>query len=289
MIRRRTMIGTALTLGAVLFSATLALRFVTEQMKRSSLFFPARYPEGMWKLESLPVRPTEHAFRTPDGVRLHAMLFRAENPVATAIWFHGNAGNISNRAGVASQLAMRGVSVFLFDYRGYGRSEGTPAERALMLDSLAAYDFVRADLGEDPRSIVLYGESLGGAYAAYVAARRPARCVVIENSFPSLSAMAAHHYRGTPFSMIVRRSLTTLDWLNSARIPVLVMHGTEDEVVPFSLGMQLYSGLTVPKQFLRSEGASHSEIPDREGERYYSTVVAFIRTETTTKYARPAR
>lgn len=268
---------TALALGTVLVLAAVALIFVVEEMKRSALFFPDRYPVGDWDFSQLAVRPAEHVFHTPDGVQLHAIAFRAARPIATMIWFHGNAGNVSMRAEIAAQFAARGVSVFLFDYRGYGRSEGTATERRLMIDSLAAFDFVRENLEDDPRSIVLYGESLGGAYAAYVAARRPAKCVVIESSFPSLSAVASHHFPLMPFGLAVRKSLTTLEWLNRAGIPVLVMHGTADEVVPFSLGMQLYDSLHVPKQILRSDGAGHSEIPWREGDRYYETVVAFIK------------
>lgn len=270
--------NSAVGFATAVISLDAGFRSLTEKLVGAALFFPDRYPSGAWDFSRLPLRPSEHVIRTPDGLRLHAIHFAAAEPIATIIWFHGNAGNISTRADLAAQFASRGVSVFLFDYRGYGRSEGTPTERGARIDSLAAYDCVRGTLTDDPQSIVLYGESIGGPFAAYVASRKPARCVVIESSFPSLSAMAAVHYPFTPFRFFVRKSLRTLEWLNRARLPVLVMHGTADDIVPLQLGMQLYGGLEVSKQLLCSEGAAHCEIPYWEGERYYSTIISFIRS-----------
>src|SRR5262249_26030800 len=162
-------------------------------------------------------------------------------------------------------LAQMGLSVFVFDWRGYGRSEGEPSETDLYRDAIAAYDFAHERLGRD---IVLYGESLGGPYAAYVATKRYARCVVIENSFPSLRAVGNAVY--PPFGFFAPLAMRTTAWLNEAKRPVLVMHGKRDEVIPFRLGQQLFDDLRVPKAMLVSEMAGHCEIPTVERDRYYS-------------------
>ncbi|HXI12304.1 MAG TPA: alpha/beta hydrolase [Thermoanaerobaculia bacterium] len=246
-------------------------------VKRTSLFYPERYPAGNWEVGRLAVRPDDHFFPSGDGTRLHAWSFRATDPSApTLIWFHGNGNNISERGTHAARLAQKGLNVFLFDYRGYGRSEGVPTEAALYLDSIAAYDFVADALSRPRPSIAVYGESLGGAYAAWVARERPVRCVVIENSFPSLQSVGRMIYPNVPLHLYVRKSLRTLDWLNDAGRPVLVMHGARDTTLPISLGRELFAALRVPKRLLISETAGHCQIPSLEGDRYDREVLAFV-------------
>jgi fermentation-respiration switch protein FrsA (DUF1100 family) len=265
----------------VLLAALVGIALMAEWLKRSSLFFPDRFPIGQWNTSPLAVQPREFTFRAPNGLKLHAWYFDAAVEGAPLmIWFHGNAGNLSDRGGTASEFAARGISVLLFDYRGYGRSEGRPTEHGLYEDSLAAFDFAVSELQADRRRIVLYGESLGGPYAAHVAARRGGCCVIVENTFPSLVAMARVLYPYAPFAFFVSRSLRTADYLNEAKLPVLVMHGRRDQVIPFRLGEELYRELRVPKEMLVSEQSGHSEIPVMESARYYDTVGSFIRRNT---------
>ncbi len=275
--------------------AFLILYLYAQLVRRTSMFFPSKYPVGIWNASALPVRPQDVEFTTSDGVRLHGWLFRGsdvEPPLrrlepaesrlhVMLVWFHGNAGNITERAPMAAEFARRGISVLLFDWRGYGKSEGSPSESRLFRDALAAFDFARAHA---EGAIALYGESLGGPYAAYVAAHRSARCVVIENSIPSLAAIGNTLYRPLPMGMFAPFALTTTRWLNQAGVPVLVMHGKRDQVIPFSLGMELYNGLRVPKELLISETATHCEMADAEPERYYETVTRFV-----VSGARPSR
>ena len=272
----------------ITLAIVLVLLFAYAQLvRRSSMFFPAKFPEGNWKTAAQDVH-----FLTSDGVRLHGWFYRAAGVEPALrrlahsprlgpadggthvllIFFHGNAGNITERAPIAEELARRGVSVLLFDWRGYGKSEGTPGESALFRDALAAYDFAHAE----SHNIVLYGESLGGPYAAYVATKRKARCVIIENSFPSLAAIGNALYHPVPLGYFAPFSLMTTRWLNEAGLPVLVMHGKRDEVIPFQLGMDLYNGLRTRKELLVSETAGHCEIASVEGARYYDALLQFI-------------
>lgn len=261
-------------IAATALFAILAVYFFAQYLRRTSMFFPAKYPEGLWDTAALPVKPEEHWITTPDRVRLHAWLFRARDKNAPVlVYFHGNAGNIGERAAIAANLASRGVSVLLFDWRGYGKSEGTPTEGALYTDALAAYDFART-INHD---ISVYGESLGGPYAAYAAATRGAHAAIIENSFPSLSELGDTLYAPLPLGWTARRALTTARWLNQANVPVLLMHGKRDQVIPFKLGQSLYSQLRCKKEMLISDTAGHCELAGAEKERYYEAVTRFVK------------
>lgn len=247
-------------------------------LRRTGMFFPDRYPTGQWDRENFLIQPSEHTFTTSDGVTLHAWQFTSTQPNAPVmIWFHGNAGNLTDRAEMAQEHAKRGISVFVFDYRGYGKSEGKPSESKLFIDSLAAFDYVRSRGAKD---IALYGESVGGPYAAWVARERKGlvSAVVIENSFPSLKDIGNALYRPLPLGWAAPFALRTTDWLNDAGVPVLVLHGTRDAVIPYALGKKLYDGLRVPKEMFTSH-AGHCEIPLFEPGRYYTTVNRFVRKE----------
>ncbi|HEX9160454.1 MAG TPA: alpha/beta hydrolase [Thermoanaerobaculia bacterium] len=269
------MIRLLATAAVVAVVAAVALYFFAQHVRRGSMFFPLRYPEGFWDTSSFAVQPEEQWITTRDGVRLNAWLFRSRDANAPLlVYFHGNGGNIGERGPIAANLAARGISVLLFDWRGYGKSDGIPAENALFIDAIAAYDHARK-LTSD---ISLYGESLGGPYAAYVAKERGAQSVVIENSFPSLAELGNALYAPIPLGWTAPLALTTARWLNAAGAPVLVMHGKPDQVIPFKLGMSLYQQLRVPKELLVSETAGHCELANAEQQRYYDTVTRFIKT-----------
>jgi uncharacterized protein len=266
---------------AVAVAAVVGWWLLLHGMKNSTLFFPERYPSGFWDMRSLPVQPAEHWITTPDGVRLHALLFTATGDTwsPTVIHYHGNGGNLSHRAPIAAELALRGVNTLLFDYRGYGRSEGRPTEKALEVDALAVYDYVARDLGVSSGDIALFGESLGGAYAAYAASRRPVRCLVIESSFPSARAVAQTIYPLGPLLFPLNGSLPTSEWLSKTNAPVLVFHGREDEVIAFRLGQALYDSIDSEKEFLEIPGAGHNDIIDVGGDALFDRITEFVRRE----------
>lgn len=264
----------AIVVVVILFLA--AIYGIAFYLRRTGMFFPDRYPIGRWDVKAFVIEPSEHTFLASDGVKLHAWLFRATDAHAPIlIWFHGNAGNITNRADIAAELAKRGVSVFLFDYRGYGRNEGVASESKLYLDSLAAFDFIQKS---DGKNIILYGESLGGPYAAYVAReRKGARAVIIENSFSSLKDLANAIYAPLPLGWTAPLAMRTSTWLNEAGLPVLVLHGKRDNVIPYRVGRKLYDDLRVPKQMITSDASGHGEIPVLDPARYYEAVTKFSR------------
>lgn len=253
----------------------VAILVFAQFLRRTGMFFPDKYPTGRWNVNEWMIVPAEHSFQADDGVTLHAWWFAAKEPDAPVmIWFHGNAGNLTDRAEMCAEHARRGISVFIFDYRGFGRSGGRASESKIFRDSLAAFDYVRQRTKND---VVLYGESVGGPYAAYVAKeRKKVRAVVLENTFPSLREMGNAIYKPLPLGWTAPFAMRTTAWLNEAGAPVLVMHGERDEVIPYALGHKLFDGLRVPKEMLTSH-AGHCEIPLFEANRYYDTVARFVK------------
>jgi fermentation-respiration switch protein FrsA (DUF1100 family) len=233
--------------GLVALVAVASGRLVLDNL----IFFPDRL------MPPTPPGVADRFFTTADGVRIHAWYVAPPGAVATLVWSHGNAGNIANRAGILFELAARNLAVLAYDYRGYGRSEGTPDEAGVYRDSEAAYDAVRGD-GVAPERIVCFGESLGGAVSIRLATERPCAGVAVVATFPSLREVARFHYGlagaavGNRFDAIGR--LTHLD------VPLFVAHGDEDEIVPYELGERLFAAAAEPKRFLRVRGATHNDV-----------------------------
>jgi pimeloyl-ACP methyl ester carboxylesterase len=236
------------------------------------MFFPDRYPSGDWDTTRYAIAPQDVLFPSRDGTNLHGWLFRAATTphAPLMVFFHGNAGNLTDRAPVSAELARRGISVLVFDWRGYGKSEGTPREERLYDDALAAYDFA----SKIEPSIAVYGESLGSPFAAWVAKHRRVRCAIIDSGFPSLMAMGNAHY--FPLGYFAPRAMRTAAWLNDANVPVLVIHGKRDDVAPFALGQSLSDSLHGRKEMLVGETSGHCELESRAPQRYYETVTRFI-------------
>lgn len=220
-------------------------------MLENMIFFPDRW------MPPAPPGVTDRFITTADGVRIHGWWASPPNATAALLWSHGNGGNIGNRAEILLALAARGVAVLAYDYRGYGNSEGSPDEAGVYRDSEAAYDELRA-LGAPPERIVCFGESLGGAVAIRLAAERPCAGVAVVASFTSLREVARVHYGlaglaiGNRFDAAAR--------LPHLRVPLLVAHGDQDEIVPYELGERLFAAAPEPKRFLRIRGATHNDV-----------------------------
>lgn len=217
------------------------------------------------------------AFRSVDGTELHAWYFQHPAPRVHVLYCHGNAGNITGRIEIARQMFRLGASVFLFDYRGYGRSEGSPTEAGILQDARAArQEFAR--LAEIPTAeIVLVGRSLGGAVAVDLAAREGARGLILESTFTDLPAVASVHYPFLPVRWLLRTRLDSIAKILDYSGPVLQFHGTADRIIPVEIGKQLFA--VVPgiegkdKELFLWEGGDHNEQPPPE---YYEVMDRFF-------------
>lgn len=195
---------------------------------------------------------------TADGERLDAWFVPAPQSDAVALILHGNAGNMTQRMDTIAMFHRMGYGVLIFDYRGYGRSTGRPSEEGLYEDAQAAWQYLTRERGIAPGQIVLFGESLGGAVAAWLAARERPGALVLSSVFTSAPEVAADLYPWLPTRWLVRLRYDTRAALARIRCPVLVAHSPEDEIIPFRHGRLLYDAAPEPKAFLRLAGG-HNE------------------------------
>jgi len=170
----------------------------------------------------------------------------------TVLFFHGNAGNISGRVPIGKQLHDLGYNVLLVGYRGYGESTGAPSENGFYRDAEAAWRYATEEQGTAPSDIVLLGRSLGGAPATWLATQVTPRALVLESAFTSVPDVAAHHYPFLPARWLSRIQFDNLTRIRDLDMPIAVIHGTEDEVVPFSHGRQLFEAASEPKHFVET-------------------------------------
>lgn len=196
----------------------------------------------------------ELALETADGVRLHAWYVKARERRGVVLFFHGNAGNISHRLDALAQFARLGYDTLIFDYRGYGRSEGTPGEEGTYRDADAAWDHLVRARGVDPADVILFGESLGAALAARQAAQSRPRALVLLSAFTSVPELGQELYPILPVKWLAKIRYPTAEYLAGVRAPVLVAHSRDDEIVPFRHGERLFALAPEPKRFLAMSG-----------------------------------
>jgi fermentation-respiration switch protein FrsA (DUF1100 family) len=224
------------------------------------IFFP-NYPDrldGDWHPRSLPVE--DIWLTTSDGVKLHAWWIPRDNAKFTFLAFHGNASNIANRAPIYEFLRDSPANVFALEYRGYGHSEGKPSESGIYRDAQAAYDYLVNTKGIDRKTIISFGQSLGTAVAANLAAHRQVAAVVLEAPFPSASRMARRVFWFLPgASLVVYGQFDTQSRLKEIHAPLLIVHCNQDPVIPFEFGQQVYDSALPPKTFVQINGSCHEE------------------------------
>ncbi len=271
---------------ALVVAMLVAVIVLARLVENSMIFFPARYPAGEWNAEAVGARDV--FFDAADGVTLHAWWFEA-NPLAggeartepldssaVLLFAHGNAGNLTHRAGHARAFAREGISVLIFDYRGYGRSEGSADEAGIYRDIDAAFAFLTGEWGIASDRIVLFGRSLGSAPASRLSTRVPHAALVLVSPLPSAKRMTRRMFIGLPMDLLIRSRFPVVDWVADRSTPLLVVHGDRDEVIPLAYGREVYEAAAEPKRFLSLPGAGHNDILSAGGRDYVETVAAFV-------------
>ena len=192
--------------------------------------------------------------KTPDGVSLHGWYISAGQSRGTVLFLHGNAGNISHRLDSIEMFHRLGYSTLIFDYRGYGNSGGTPTEQGTYRDAEAAWRYLTEQRRIPSCRVVLFGESLGGAVAAWLAAREKPATLVIASGFTSVPDLGQKLYPYLPVRWLARIRYDTRESLRAVTAPVLIAHSPEDDIVPFEHGQALFAAANPPKQFLELAG-----------------------------------
>lgn len=186
-------------------------------------------------------------------------VWRAEPTVQgapTVLYFHGNSGNISTRSARYREIIDSGYGLYAPTYRGYAGAEGQPSEAALVGDALEHFD----RLSKETRDIVIHGESLGTGVATALAAQRDAQALILEAPYTATVDIAAESYPWLPVSLLMKDQFRSRDWIEQVSEPVLIIHGTNDAVIPFEHGQALFDRAGDPKTFLAVEGAGHSDL-----------------------------
>lgn len=194
----------------------------------------------------------------PDGNKLAAWLITATDAHGVILFCHGNGGNISHRLELARLFQRVGFSTLLFDYRGYGQSTGKPSEQNTYEDAVAAWDFLTIQKKIEPAKIVIWGESLGGGVASWLASSRLAGALVMQSTFTSIADMAQELYPIFPARVLTRIKYRSKENLSRVKIPVLVIHSRGDELIPYHHGEALFQAASEPKQFLEIRGDHNS-------------------------------
>lgn len=243
------------------------------------IYFPYKYPNGFWQLEGAGINVEDCYFQTQDKVKLHGWFVSAKDAKWTVLCCHGNGGNITF---CIDQLRFfqtyLNMNALVFDYRGYGRSEGYPSEEGLYKDADATYDYLVNTKKIPPERLILYGHSLGGAVAIDLASRKQCAGLIVESAFTSAREIAREILLFRPASWIIRSKFDSIEKIKKVQVPVLIMHGTRDETIPIRFGKRLFDAAKEPKFFYEIDGAGHNDTYVLGGRAYLEKIRGFIST-----------
>jgi fermentation-respiration switch protein FrsA (DUF1100 family) len=237
------------------------------------IYHPDRDMRGVPADQGLPYESVD--FETQDGVRLSGWWLPACNQRGVVLFCHGNAGNISHRLDSLLIFNKLGLSTFIFDYRGYGKSDGRPSERGTYLDAEAAWHYLVRTRKIPPKYIIISGRSLGGSIAAWLAQDHHPRMLIVESSFTSLRDMVKDRFRWVPAGLVRNYQYDTRQYLHNTRCPVLIIHSRDDELIPFRQGQELYEAAKGPKEFIQMSGSHNRAFMDSLTQ-YESALDTFI-------------
>ncbi len=284
LVVRRTafiqIIISAILLYGVAVSTMIIPRF-NMSLYNSLLFHPTRTKTyNIHKVGDVPIEDVK--FQSSNGTNLHGWMLRAPNEKGLVLFNHGNGGNLSHRILLYPLYLKQGLSVFTYDYQGYGQSDGAPSLDNICNDGLAAYDYVTKELKYSSDRIIVVGESLGGGVATHVCGQKPARAVVLQSTFSSLPSVAKRHFqffRLFPPSLLPDQQLDNAAFVAGDHPPLLIMHGDSDYVVPYSECLLLTKAASKPTHIVRFAGAGHNNLFTTYADKYSETITDFLKSQ----------
>jgi len=240
------------------------------------IYFPPRFPKGFSPPELYGLHVEDVWLTTLDKVRVNAWYLPNPASEKVLLWFHGNAENIGHGLEHLRFYSRLAVNVFAVDYRGFGKSEGSPDETGVYRDADAAYDYLVRERHIQPKNIIVFGHSLGGAVAIDLASRRECGGLIVQSSFTSAKDMARRMFRIPLFEYLPKSQFDSLVKIRRVRAPILIVHGTRDHVVPFSMGQRLFAAAPEPKFFFPVEDAGHNNLVEVGGDRLLDHLKSFL-------------
>ncbi|MCS3902771.1 fermentation-respiration switch protein FrsA (DUF1100 family) [Methylohalomonas lacus] len=208
--------------------------------------------------ESIGIDYETVELRISDEVVLHGWFIPAHNSRGTVLYLHGNAGNISHRLVMLEMLNHLGLSTLIIDYRGYGNSSGQPSERGTYADAEAAWNHLTLERDIKPDEIIIYGRSLGGAVAAWLAARVEPAGVILESTFVSMQSLAQSIYPYVPVGLLLRNEYPVRENVTAIRSPLLLIHSPDDEIIPYSHAEKLFEAASGSRE-LKTISGKHDQ------------------------------
>jgi fermentation-respiration switch protein FrsA (DUF1100 family) len=262
-----------LIIAACLYAGIVALVY----FRQSSLLYYPNVPGR--NLDATPQRIglafEDVELPTEDGVRLHGWFIPSDDARGTLLFFHGNAGNISHRLDSIAIFNRMNLDVFIFDYRGYGQSEGRPDETGTYRDAEAAWSYLVETRGIDAGEIIVFGRSLGASIAAWLASRHRPAALILESSFSSVPSMAQRLYPFLPVKWLSTLRYDTRQYVSGIDCPLLVAHSREDDIIPYAEGRRVFDAAPADKQFLDMRGG-HNDGFIASGKAYSDGLWRFI-------------
>ena len=244
-----TVVGVALAMGL--------LAAIVPTLQRHLMYFPdTTYFTP--KTAGL-IGVSEEVLETPDGARVLAWYAPAKPGQPTLLYFHGNAGSLETRIERIRKYMARGLGVFMMTYRGFGGSSGEPSEAANVADARLAYDTLTERLGITPADIIVYGESLGTSVAVQVAGAREVAGIVLDAPYTSMVDLAARHHPWIPGRWFMTDRYETRRHIKAVTAPLLILHGEIDDIVPVSMGREIFNLANAPKTIKTFQGAGHAD------------------------------
>jgi hypothetical protein len=245
-------------------------------MEHTFLYFPMKELVATPAALDLPYE--EVSFPAADGTLLHGWFVPGASGKPLILFCHGNAGNISHR--IENLYLFRretGVSVFIFDYRGYGKSEGTASEEGTYADARGALEWLE-NRGWKPERMIYFGRSLGAGVAVQMALEKQPAGLVLETPFPSVSAMGRHHYSVFYFLLgwAVQARYDSLEKISRVHVPLLIFQGDRDTIVPVKMARRVFERANEPKTFHLIPGAGHNDTYDAGGRKYWDVWRRFL-------------
>lgn len=243
-----------------------------EALERMFIFFPSQYPSGNWQPAQLDFEDVW--FESEDGVKLHGWYHEVPDSSHVILFAHGNAGNLSDRAGLFQTLTRRlGISTFMFDYRGYGRSLGRPSVQGVILDAKAARSWLSKQIERPYDEITLMGRSLGAAVVTQLAAHGGAKALILESSFSSFVDVGRQVYPFLPVRWLIKNDIVVDQLIQKYKGPLLQSHGNADRIIALELGKKVFEAANEPKTFLTLQGLDHNDPMPAD---YYQTLARFL-------------
>jgi fermentation-respiration switch protein FrsA (DUF1100 family) len=284
-------------LARIILLSCLGLLMAIKVLEDRLIFFPSKYPEGRWNIASQRAREGEYFalvqdcwVTASDRTSVHGWMCSPQQmagggPVAiptdtVLLFFHGNAGNITDRYELMEKLVRIPARVFIIDYRGYGKSHGHPSEQGVYLDAEAAWKYLTETEHVSASDIVLFGESLGGAVAIDLGVKVRPGGLIAQSTFTSIPDMAGTIIPHLPpgfAGVILHTKMDSINKIGAIDCPKLFIHSRGDDLVPFAFGRRLFDAAKSPKQFYEVVGAAHNETDIIGGAGYFDAVAGFVR------------